>query len=789
MDKHLLYGRDDEENIVAVEPLFGKPVVEVFTRNGRTLSSRYERFKYKMYLTRGDALGVKDVYGDVITITPALGKNYYDYILETENSTVFYEIKKNAKEVVVPYIDSQYLVQTGKTLFNGMGFNDPLTLFFDIEVMTTKGYEFPNSSRRGDEVFIIAMRTNDDREYVLYTGDEVDIERDNVTYMCLKDETKLIEQFIKMVRLINPDVVANHNIFNFDLKYLEDRCDLLDVEFALGRNGSTPTSFETSIKFADRSREYYNYSIYGRHVIDTMFLVQYADVVLRSLPSYGLKDVVKFLGRASEDRTYIDGSDIAMIWREEHVFYDRKDLLNYAIDDVREAEIVYNEFGQSYFTLTQMVPMGYQEVFRYGTGNQVEYVFMREYMHQQWSYPKPDKHRRIRGGYADVLEYGLIKGSIIYADVKSLYPSLGRLLKIDPKKDELKLYQQILELLINTRYAIKAKIAEYKRQGNEEMVKRQKATDGSVKIMLNTMSYGFLASAYSGFNDYDEAERITTNGQKIMKTMNKIIEDDGGLPIKVDTDGVAMLMPDEWVGREEAYTERLTKELPEGIVIECDGQYDGIISIDKKSYALLEKDGTITIKGNTLIGRSIENIFTDFTRNCIEEMFLGDEKNLSKLYDKYQDRIIKKRLKATDISKRSSLNMTLEEYQHRIVDGNTNPIGQYELAIKADKKYTKGDVIHYYVKEFPYELLPYRNKTKLKKKKLKIYEAVELIENYDADYEVEYYTDRFDKITKKFMCLGKDRFEELFDHKIHVKAADKRRYETLTNKKWDKDEV
>ncbi len=778
--KKILFGRDTEENIVKIETIYNKKIVQIFSRVNGELKSRYEPLDLFVF-----ANDKQKLHGNYET-KKLLGNNYYNLQLEFPSARDFFNFKrKYYKDINVPYGSSQYFLQTGKTVFKGMKFDDPLVLYFDIETITTEGYNFPNASRKGDKIVIIALKTNRGDKMLFYLGDaEIKDEGDTTHYVC-KNEKELIKEFIYQFRSIDPDIVANHNIFNFDLPYLEERANIHGVNFALGRDGTEPKTFETNIKFGDRMRSYTNYVIYGRDVIDTQFLAEYADVVLRKMPSYRLKDLVKFLGKATDDRTYIEGGDISDVWKNKHDKFTRKDLIKYAIEDVVEAEILYNEYGQSIFILAQMVPMNFQEVFRYGTGNQIEYVFNREYIYNNWSLPKPSEHQSIKGGYADVLKFGHIKGSIIYADVKSLYPSLAKILEIQPKKDELKIFQLILQTLTNIRYEIKDKIKQYSKEGKDDLIAQQKATDGSVKIFLNTMSYGFLAFSHSGFNDFDEAERITTTGQEIVKEMIDIINKDGGEPIKVDTDGVALLMPEDWIGREEEYCEeRLTDALRDGIIIECDGKFDGILSFDRKSYALLNKDGSIKLKGNTITGRGVERFVHDIINHTIEYLFGKKDKHPNDLYYELKDKIKRSDFEPEEIQKRSSLNMSLSEYRMRRDSGNTNTLVQYELADKAVKPYSKGDIILYYVKRYPYEMTTYRNKPTVRKKKCKVYEAGELIENYDNDIEPEYYIDRLDKGVKKFMVLGKNEFEDLFD--VEVKKSDITRIKKITKQNYDK---
>lgn len=778
-NKHLLFGIDEEPNIVAVEPIRKSNKFKVYKREGDDVKLEYKEIDLFFYTTKQEAKKLSDAY----RIVPLLGENHYDVLVHTPNISAFYDAKRELKDTLFPYSQTQYLLKTGKTLFKGMEFSDTKMFFFDLETNTKKGYNFSNAVR--DEIIMISMKTNKGFEKVLCLEHPKAKDYEYVEYC--EDEKQLLNKFIYHIRTENPDIIANHNIFGFDFPYLIERAKQNGVELRLGRDGSPPNTFDTTIKFADKSRDYTNVNIHGRHVIDTQFLAMYADVVLRNMPSYRLKDLVKYLGKASEDRVYIDGADICVIWRDEHETKDVNDLLKYALDDVYEAEILLNEYGMSTFTMTQMVPMPYQDVFRYGTGNQIEYVFMREYIRQSWSFPKPDDQRKYGGGYAACLSYGLVKEPIIYADVKSLYPSLAKILGIQPKKDELGIFQQILELLMNTRFDIKKKIKEFKKSGDEKKISMQKALDGSIKIFLNTMSYGYIGWAWGAFNDYDEAERITVNGQRVVKDMRDLMIKDGATPIKIDTDGIACVPPKEYQGSqelEEKYCDYLTERLEDGIIIEHDGRYDGILTFDKKSYALRKYDGEISIKGNTLRGRNLEHFSTEFIEDAIKDLFEGNEDKIKERYNELVRRIESYEMEANEIVKVQSLNMSLKEYKNRTTSGNTNQIAAYELAIQSPKDLGKGDVIQYYVKQYPEIVKKYHKKYQIKKVKLPAYEAGELIENYNYNYEITYYKKRLEKTCRKFIILGIEKFKELFG--IEPKKADIRKLNALLEEASEK---
>jgi DNA polymerase I len=67
----------------------------------------------------------------------------------------------------------------------------------------------------------------------------------------------------------------------------------------------------------------------------------------------------------------------------------------------------------------------------------------------------------------------------------------------------------------------------------------------------------------------------------------------GAQVIEVDTDGIYFVPPDK-IDINQLQT-GLAKELPAGIDIEFDEQFDAMFSYKAKNYALLTKDGDVII--------------------------------------------------------------------------------------------------------------------------------------------------------------------------------------------------
>ena len=222
----------------------------------------------------------------------------------------------------------QYLLQSGRTLFKGMRFEDVRRMQVDIECFTTRGFEFCNPERDGDRIIAIALGDSSGWREVL-SGAEL-------------DEKKLLEAFVARVHERDPDVLEGHNIFNFDLPYLAARAKRHGVKLALGRTGQAPDSRPSRFNIGERTVAYTRFEIFGRHVMDTYFMVQAYDITHRVLESYGLKNVARHFGISPADRVYLKGGDISSEFEK-----NPARLMQYALHDIEETEALSRLLSQS----------------------------------------------------------------------------------------------------------------------------------------------------------------------------------------------------------------------------------------------------------------------------------------------------------------------------------------------------------------------------------------------------------------------------------------------------------
>jgi DNA polymerase I len=570
---------------------------------------------------------------------------------------------------------TQFLMQSGKTLYKGMSFNDVRRLQLDIETYTGGGRMFSSASRTTDRIILISLGDSSGWRQVL----------DGRTL----SEPQMLSALVKLIRERDPDVIEGHNIFNFDLPYVLERCALHRISPAFGRDGSVPRTFDTRSAYAEQPFEYTVTEIAGRHVIDTLLLVQSYDATKRNMESHGLKYSARYFGLSRPDRVEIPGEKISWTWDHEP---DK--LVEYALDDINETAALSAHLSGSTFALTQMLPMPYGLVARTGSAAKIESLLTREYIRQKHALPRPQEGTQTSGGYTNVYMTGVI-GPVLHADVESLYPSVMLTSLIAPASDDLGIFLSLLRELTTARLAAKRQM-----QITDDPRDRSRldALQSSFKILINSF-YGYLGYGRGLFNDYAEADRVTRTGQTILRSMITEIRKDGGLPIEVDTDGIYFVPPPRIEGNDAAaaYVQSLTDRMPEGITIALSGRYMRMMSYKMKNYAILEFDGTVRVKGSSLVSRAMEPFGRSYVRGCVECLLHNDIAGLHALFLETERRILEHALDINEFARVESLKDPIEVYEEEVLAGKRNRSAAYEVAIRSGRNARPGERIAYYV--------------------------------------------------------------------------------------------
>ncbi|MCK5849676.1 MAG: DNA polymerase II [Kiritimatiellae bacterium] len=609
----------------------------------------------------------------------------------------------------------QYLMATGRTLFKGMEFGGLFRMQVDIECLTTEGYDFCNAEREGDRIVAIALSDQTGWTEVL-SGIEI-------------EEKEILERFVSIVHDRDPDVLEGHNIFNFDLPYIVKRARRHKVKLELGRDRSVPEMRPSRLSIGERTISYSRYSIYGRHIIDTMFLLQAYDVSHRSLDGFGLKNAAIHFGIAPKDRTYIEGSQISAEFHR-----DPERVMKYVLDDILETRALSDLLSVSSFFQAQILPYSYQNVSIRGNATKIDALMIREYLRRNTALPMPDKATGFSGGYTDLFEEGVIQ-NVHHCDIRSLYPSLMLTRKLGPSGDGLGVFLNLLERLKMFRVEAKEGMLSSTLQSEIDYFD---ALQGTFKILINSF-YGYLGFARARFCDFEKAAKVTEDGRLLLKQMISLLEQRGAIPIEIDTDGIYFVPPENSPDTNLVFRKEFAASLPDGIDVEFDGEYDAMYSYKMKNYALLTRGGEIIIKGAALKSRGLELFQRIFLREMIRLKLHGKDADIHGLKEQYAREIKEQNWPIGQFAKTENLKDSPAKYSEKRAQGKGSRRAAYELALRSNREYRAGDQVVYYVTG--------------QKKSVAVYESSKLISEWDSknrDENVPYYLAKLEALYKKF---------------------------------------
>lgn len=490
-----------------------------------------------------------------------------------------------------------YLVRSGVTYYKGMSLADVSVLSFDIE---TNGLTRDANSR----IFCIA---NTFRKNGI------------VTRKVFTD----VREWVLWVQHVNPSIILGHNIFSFDLPYI----DYVNRGIPIGRNVSNIrfSKFPSEVrKDASQKYSYFNATCFGREIVDTFHMALHYDIA-RKYPDYTLKGIAKHEGLCREDRQYYDASTIAKNWDNP---VERKKIIDYAVDDTDEALSFFDLAAPSYFYSAQSIPKSFQQIVSGASGAQVNAMMLRSYIQQKHSVPKASETFHYAG--ADVDANAGIYENVRKVDVASLYPSIILEHKVyDQQKDPQGNFLTIVETLTEERLKNKALA---KQTGN----RHYKDLEQAQKIVINS-AYGFLGAKGLNFNSPHNAELVCKKGKEVLARGIEWMNQKGFKLVNADTDSFSYAGS---TGDFEEEIKELNELFPDRILWENDGEYKKVIVLKEKNYVLQDTNGKVTIKGSSLKSSTKEPAMKQFMKEVIEDMLNSDWAHTKTLYEEFVHKIM-----------------------------------------------------------------------------------------------------------------------------------------------------
>lgn len=502
----------------------------------------------------------------------------------------------------------------------------------------------------GSQLFSIAVHAGAAQQVWMRGRDEELAAATDLPVVACADETELLTRFLDWLEQYDPDILIGWNVVNFDLAFLQQRCDRLHLPFRLGRHRELPEWRQTR----DESQHRF-ILVPGRVVLDGIDTLKAATW---QFESYALEQVARqLLGRGkliqdAEDR----GAEI------EHLFqHDKPALARYNLEDCRLVSDIFARADLLHFAVERARLTGLPLDRVGGSVAAFENLYLPRLHRAGYVAPNLGEcHSDIvaPGGHVMQSRPGLYE-HVLVLDFKSLYPSIIRTFCIDPlsllkgqQEGDLHgvppdvfrrppgapdsatsdgipgyhgarfskhhhLLPDIIRQLWQARDAAK-------KAGNQPLSQ-------AIKIIMNSF-YGVLGTPLCRFFDPRLSSAITLRGHDILRQTRALIEQQGHPVIYGDTDSVFVWLQGV---RDDAAVDTTGRQLAAflndwwrdclrqrfGLESCLEIQYEthyrrffmptmrGSETGSKKRYAGLVQTG----EGEKLVFKGLENVRTDWT--------------------------------------------------------------------------------------------------------------------------------------------------------------------------------
>lgn len=705
MQNKLLYGKNPTERIVGIEIEDSEATIFIRDKDLKVTSIKVPHkywilssYKYPQF-------------------TQIKGDLHFKYGRQFQQAKEYYEVKKKLRDkdhFLMYDFKEAMMCKDGYTYYKGMIPKELSVLSFDLE---TTSIDLNESAK----VLAISATFRDG------TGK---IQKELFAYDDYFSPSEHISAFCDWVLKMDPDIFLGHNINSFDIPYLKFCAAQDGIELLLGRDGSALKTNSYESKFRKDGSQFYHYKrnkIYGREIVDTMFLALKYDIG-RKYVSYGLKQIIKQEGLEKEGRVFYDASKIRFNYQDPIEWAKIKE---YCKDDSDDALALWDLMSPSMFYMTQHIPKSFQSMTESATGSQINSLMVRAYLQDGHSIPKASQAVDYEGAIS--LGNPGIFHNCWKVDVASLYPSIMIQYGLyDAEKDPKGYFKEMVQTFT------------IERLKNKKLAKTSKYHDdlqNAQKIVINS-AYGFLGAPGLNFNYPKGAAFITEKGREIL---NKALDWAKALTLDIvnaDTDSIMVCRKDqseinEW-DREELLTD-LNNLFPDKISWEDDGYYLTIIVLKAKNYVLW--DGKkLKIKGSSLKDPKKELALQEFLKEIIQSI-IDKKYNYVEIYDKY----VKEITKITDIKRWVSKKTVTE----KVMNGERTNETKVKDALEGSE-YREGDKVYmYYDKD----------------------DNLKLAENFDGNY-------RADRLLSKLYKTAII-FENIVDKSVFLNYSLKRNREQL----------
>ena len=456
------------------------------------------------------------------------------------------------REYIVVNPIEQFMIQTGKRQFKTYDdYDQLLRIEFDLE---TEGLD-----PQKDCISQIGIRTNKGFEQIIPVLGEGEEKWNN--------EIKALDQFFRIIKQIDGDVLTGHNIENFDLWFIDERLKLRGsslekfTEHLFPHRGIYKANKQKVLKLGCEMEYYTPTIMWGTNITDSLFAVRRAQALNSNIKKADLKYITKFAKLNKPNRVYVPGKIINDTWIDEKKRYAHNDenghwfkitktllqktfvndnnietkryeLLNnntklydvkenetfdivsgryiverYLLDDLYETDKVELSFNQTNYQICKMLPVPFEKMCTMGTAAIWKYIMCTWSYENNLAIPELIDTHAFTGGLSRLLVTGYVD-KIIKLDYNSLYPSIILTHDITTNIDIMGAMSMMLEYILTKReeYKGEKKSADKKVREITQLLEN-KPND---EELLNDLKK--YKSKYTLFDNMQSAVKVIGNG-------------------------------------------------------------------------------------------------------------------------------------------------------------------------------------------------------------------------------------------------------------------------------------
>ena len=417
----------------------------------------------------------------------------------------------------------------------------------------------------------------------------------------VETEQQLLEMFFDEIQCLDPDIIIGWNFIQFDMDFLQRKCDELEVSFILGRdNQEVHWRHDQNKNSATRARSYVHVS--GRCIIDGIEMLRQAQY---HFESFALDSVAEeLLGR----RKLLSGSFSHKDYNHEieYLFdHDKPALAAYNLEDCVLVSDIFKHTELMDFAIQRSSLTGLLLDRMGGSVASFENLYL-PLLHRSGyvapNYGEGFSDIKSPGGFVMDSRPGLYD-SILVLDFKSLYPSIMRTFKIDPmglieglkaedlKSEGIENAKQTIEgfnggYFDREKHCLPNLITMLGEQRDQAKKDNNHHLAQAIKIIMSSF-YGVLGSDGCRFFDMRLSSSITQRSHEIIQRSGQWIKQQGYDVIYGDTDSVFVWLKEKKTQQQaDKIGKQLSKELNSWWrnIIKQEHQLDSKLEIEYETH-------------------------------------------------------------------------------------------------------------------------------------------------------------------------------------------------------------